>query len=94
MGSVAAGCVLLETGLASPLPLPVGVSPERTQPVLSVSALGQVTCFQSTAGLSAPSKKSPKRKEQPDWSWLGKVEHVLVEMPPYCAPQPFGGAPY
>jgi hypothetical protein len=29
----------------------VGVSPERTQPVMSVRALGQVTFSQSTSGL-------------------------------------------
>lgn len=76
------------------LPLPVGVSPLRTQPVLSVRALGQVTCCQSTVGLSAPSKKSPKRNEQPACRAEGKVEQVSVLMPPYWAPQPLGGAPY
>ena len=62
---------------------PVGVSPERTQPVLSVRALGQVTCWYVTAGLSAPSKKSPKRKLQPGCRALGKVSQVLLEIPPY-----------
>ena len=53
-----------------------------------------MTCFQSTSGLSAPSKKSPKRKEQPGCRACGKEEQVSVLMPPYCAPQPLGGAPY
>ena len=43
----------------------VGVSPSRTQPVMSVKAFGQVTFSQSTLGLSAPSNQSPKRNLQP-----------------------------
>ena len=73
---------------------PVGEPPDRTQPVLSVSALGQVTSFQSTVGLSAPSKKLPKRKLQPGWRADGKEEQVLDEMPPYWAPHPDAGAPH
>ena len=43
----AAADVALEAGAAAELdaPLPVGVSPDRMQPVLSVRALGQVTCL-------------------------------------------------
>ena len=63
---------------------PLEPSPSRTQPVLSVSTAGHVTCLYSTVGLSAPSKKSSKRKLQPGFSALGKLLQALAsETPPY-----------
>lgn len=42
----------------------VGTSPALTQPVLAVSAAGQVTCLKVTPGLSLPPNQS-KRHSQP-----------------------------
>ena len=63
----------------------------RVQPVLAVSAAGQVTCLKLTFGLLP---KKSKRQLQPDCRAVGKVEHVLLLNPPYWAPQPEEGAPH
>lgn len=83
-----------EAAEPDPLAYGTGVSPSLVQPVFAVNSLGQVIVSQSTVGLSAPSKKSPKRKSQPGCSAVGKVEQVSLLIPPYCAPQPPDGAPH
>ena len=76
--------------------------PETEQPDFATSAAGQVTTSQLTLwasvcgfsekgsvmylGLSAPCIQS-QRKPQPGCSAFGNEEHVLVDGPPYCAPQ-------
>lgn len=62
-------------------------------PVFARISAGQATCLKSTFGLSEPPNQS-KRQSQPGCNLDGNVEQsVAAEIPPYCAPQPFAGAP-
>jgi hypothetical protein len=64
------------------------------QPVLAVNALGHVTSLNVTEGLSAFLNQS-NLHWHPALSLAGKLSHCeREEMPPYCAPQPFLGAPH
>ena len=63
-----------------------GVEPTAEHPDLATSSAGHATVSKSTVGLLAPPIQS-QRKSQPGWSALGNWLQVLVEEPPYWAPQ-------